>query len=63
MPEDVWDFSNDLRIDLCGFDKSLRGIKAAIFIVLDDDKRETEVFRKRYSLIFRQKTVGRIAAR
>lgn len=37
---------NDLRIYLRGFDKSLRGIDAAIFIVLDNDKRDTAEFKK-----------------
>lgn len=38
---------NDLRIYLRGFDKSLRGIEASIFIVLDNDKRETALFQER----------------
>lgn len=37
---------NDLQMYLRGFDKSLRGIGAAIFIVLDNDTRETEIFRQ-----------------
>lgn len=36
---------NDLSIYLRGFDKNLQGITAAIIIVLDNDKRDTEKFR------------------
>lgn len=37
---------NDLPLYLKGFDKSLQGIKAAIIIVLDNDKRDTREFEK-----------------
>ena len=37
---------NDLRIYLRGFDRSLRGIDAAIFVVVDNDKREMNIFRR-----------------
>lgn len=37
---------NDLKIYLRGFDKTLRGIDAAIIIVLDNDARETEQFKQ-----------------
>ena len=37
---------NDLTTYLAGFNKSLGGIDAAVFVVLDNDKREPEAFRK-----------------
>jgi hypothetical protein len=38
---------NDLVIYLRGFNKSLRGIDAAIFIIIDNDKRNTDDFMKK----------------
>lgn len=35
---------NDLKHYLRGFDKALKDIPAAIFIVLDNDKRDTDIF-------------------
>lgn len=37
---------SDLLLFLRGFDKSLRGIKSAIVIVLDNDDRDTKEFRR-----------------
>lgn len=42
---------NDLPQYLRGFDKSLRGIDAAIIVVLDNDKRETQEFERQLETV------------
>lgn len=42
---------NDLQIYLRGFDKSLKWIEAAIVVVLDNDRRDTQAFREQLNAI------------
>lgn len=45
---------NDLPQYLKGFDRSLQGIKAAIIIVLDNDKRSTQEFYQQLETVARE---------
>lgn len=51
---------NDLSTYLRGFDKSLRGMgsEAAIFIVLDNDTRDTEVFRSELAEVAKKNNIN-----
>ena len=49
---------NDLAIYLDGFDKSLKGISATIFVVVDNDNRETDQFRAQLEQIVKEKKIS-----
>ena len=49
---------NDLATYLRGFDKSLRGISAAIIIVLDNDTRDPEVFRSELENVAKRNSIS-----
>ena len=48
---------NDLATYLRGFNKSLQGIEAAIFIVVDNDTRDTEAFRNELKSVAEQNRI------
>lgn len=48
---------NDLGIYLAGFDKSLQGIEAAVFVVLDNDDRDTCSFRIQLEDLAKEKNI------
>lgn len=49
---------NDLEIYLPGFDKSMRGISAALFIILDNDDKDTELFRRELEVVAKKKNIS-----
>lgn len=49
---------NDLTIYLGGFDKSLKGISAAVFVVVDNDDRDTEQFRAQLENIVKERQIS-----
>lgn len=49
---------NDLATYLRGFDKSLRNIPAAIFVVLDNDTRDTDGFLQELNELAQQNRIG-----
>ena len=49
---------NDLEIYLPGFDKSLRGIRAALFVVLDNDDKDTLVFHRELETLAQKKNIS-----
>ena len=48
---------NDLAIYLAGFDKSLQGIEAAVFVVLDNDDRNPQAFRMQLEALAKVKNI------
>ena len=48
---------NDLPMYLRGFDKRLRGIRAVMIIVVDNDDREIDVFRNQLELLIKQENL------
>ena len=48
---------NDLTTYLRGFNKSLQGFPSAIFVVLDNDERDTDKFRDELNQIARQNNI------
>ena len=48
---------NDLTTFLAGFNRSLVGIDAAVFIVLDNDDRDPAVFRAELEAVARSRTI------
>lgn len=49
---------NDLATYLSAFDKQLHGISAAVFVIVDNDTRETAVFRRELEEVARKKHIS-----
>lgn len=49
---------NDLATYLRGFDRSLKGIKAAIFVVLDNDDNDPEVFLRELNAVAERNSIA-----
>lgn len=49
---------NDLSSHMAGFDKSLRGISAAVVVVVDNDKRNTNDFQTQLEQLVQQREIS-----
>ena len=49
---------NDLEIYLSAFDKNLQGLEAAVFVVLDNDDRDTKTFRRQLAELAERRNIS-----